>query len=177
MEAKTSFFEKVKMMISKMFTISRIKKAGIGILICAVIAGIGGVYWHRQKVNEHAKIVQARTRIIEVQATRNNIKLLDNEKINELVAEAIGMDESSIEYRQIELTNKDNSHYSEKDDKKHRKQNSIHEFNQEASPMPMEPITSTVPIFKVTCIANNVKYRLMLDAVSGEILSSKISSD
>ena len=33
------------------------------------------------------------------------------------------------------------------------------------------------PAFKVTCTANNIKYRLMVDAVSGQILNSKISDD
>jgi len=36
------FFEKVKIKAGEFFILAGIKKAGIGILICAVIAGAGG---------------------------------------------------------------------------------------------------------------------------------------
>ena len=191
MENKTSFVAKVKIKLGEIFTLAHIKRAGMVVLIFAVTAGAGGVYWHQQETDAHMKIVQARTRMIEAQAAKNNIMLLDREKIKEIVAEAIGLDGSNIEYKQIELTAEENDRYSGKDVKKHKKDDKElvrnHEFTQKPVVMQTETVASTAtkvdnlvishPVYKVVCKANTIKYRLRIDAVTGQILNSKVADD
>lgn len=57
MENKTIFFEKIKTKAGEMFALVPIKRIGTGILICAVIVGAGGVYWHQQRVNDRTCIM------------------------------------------------------------------------------------------------------------------------
>lgn len=180
MNNETDFFKKVKIKAGEIFTLAHIKRVGIGVLICAAIAGAGGVYWHQHKVIEHTKIIQARTRMIEAQAAKNNITLLDSVKIKEIVAEAIGMDGVSIEYKQLELTARvDNDHYAEKAAKRHKK-----DYEELAKPEPVG-LTATkaanaaasYPVYKVVCKADGIKYSLNVDAVTGQVLNSKVADD
>lgn len=179
MKNKTVFFEKVKIRAGEIFTLARIKRVGIGVLSCTVIAGAGSVYWHQQEINEHTKIVQARTRMIEVQAAKNNITLLDSEKIKEIAAEAIGIDGSSIEYTQIELTAKNNDQHSEKDAKKHKKdyEELVKTEPVASTATKVDNLATSYPVYKVTCKANSIKYRLSVDAVTGQVLNSKVIGD
>ena len=180
MNSETNFLKKIKIKAGEIFTLARIKKAGIGVLICAVIAGAGGVYWHQHKVIEHTKIIQARTRMIEAQAAKNNITLLDSVKIKKIVAEAIGMAGASIEYKQLELTDRvDNGHYAEKDAKRHKK-----DYEESVKPEPVgltapkaDNAGASYPVYKVVCKADGIKYSLNVDAVTGQVLNSKVAGD
>lgn len=191
METKISFFEKAKVKAGKGFSAIPVKKVGLTLIICMVIAGAGGVYWHQEKLDEHRRIVQARTRMIEAQAAKNNITLLDQEAVKRIVAEAmIGVDGSQIEYKQIELTTKDNEQYMEKrseHSKGYEKLMMNDKFTWKPLAMEMGPIVATTakvdnpvasyPLYKVTCKANGIKYRLQVDAVTGRVLTSKVNGD
>ncbi|SEP45787.1 hypothetical protein [Propionispora vibrioides] len=190
METKISFFEKAKVKAGKGFSAIPVKKVGLTLIICMVIAGAGGVYWHQEKLDEHRRIVQARTRMIEAQAAKNNITLLDQEAVKRIVAEAIGVDGSQIEYKQIELTTKDNEQYMEKrseHSKGYEKLMMNDKFTWKPLAMEMGPIVATTakvdnpvasyPFYKVTCKANGIKYRLQVDAVTGRVLTSKVNGD
>lgn|GEM_PF-4337157 len=125
------------------------------------------------------------------QAAKNNITLLGSEKIKEIVAEAIGINGNSIEYRKIELTSKDNNQYTERDANKHKKDYkkliNNNEVIQKPVLMQMEPVASTTtkvdhivasyPVYKVACRVNNIKYRLSVDAVTGQVLNSEVIGD
>ena len=78
---------------------------------------------------------------IQTQAAEKNIKLIDEDKVKNITAKAIGVKESNIEFHKIHLKN----------------------YQGKIS-------TEFKPVYKVKCFANGVKYSLRVDAVSGEVL-------
>ena len=187
------------------FTPARLKKAGGCLLICAILAGGGAWYHHQQKQTEHAQVLQAKTTMIEAQAARNNIAILDTNTIRSLTAEAIGIDENNITYREISLSDKalhDNDKLKDHDKDKHKdkdkdkdknKKSGEHEYSHPSSsdynalavqqtdtadnaaaPSARQQAPAFQPIYKVACKANNVKYDLRIDAVTGQILRSSV---
>ncbi|BEU86685.1 hypothetical protein TAMA11512_01490 [Selenomonas sp. TAMA-11512] len=86
------------------FSAKNLKLAGIVALLGAVLAG-GGAYWHHeQKAAAKARISEARAQMIRVQAEKEGIPLLSENEVRTLVADAVGMDETALTYRRIELT-------------------------------------------------------------------------
>ena len=183
------------------FTPARLKKAGGCLLICAILAGGGAWYHHQQKQAEDAQVLQAKTTMIEAQAARNNIAILDTNTIRSLAAEAIGIDENSITYREISLSDKalhdnDKDQHNDKDKDKHKdkdKKSKEHKYHQPSAAdyntLPDQQtdaanlsgtaaVQQTAPVFrpvyKVSCKANNVKYDVKIDAVTGQVLHSSI---
>ena len=92
--------------LTNIFHKSYLKKACAGILICGLLAAGGTWYHHTQKQIEHAQLLQARTTMIEAQANQNNVALLDLSNIRSLTAQAIGIDENAITFREISLSEK-----------------------------------------------------------------------
>ena len=193
--------ETMKKHARSILTTARLKKAGAVLIICAVAAGGGSWYHHQQKQTEHAQIAQARTNMIEAQAAQHNMSLLDTDQIRSIAAESIGIDEGSITYREIALMDTEAQHDDHKEKKEHHKekkheteaaventdtntaaQPKIHkhpstdDYNalaeSQAVPEPSAPAFH--PVYKVSCKASNVKYSLRIDAVTGQLLSSKI---
>ena len=85
------------------FSAKNLKRAGIVAVIGAVLAG--GAYWHHgQEVAVKARVSEARTLMVRTQAEKEGLTLLSEDAVRTLVADAIGMDETAITYRRIELT-------------------------------------------------------------------------
>ena len=196
--------------IKNIFTAARLKKAGACLGICAVIAGGAAWYHHQQKQVEHAQILEARNQLIETQAAQHNLALLSTDTVRTLAADAIGIDETTISYREISLMDKSQHIGTNKDDKKkdskhksEHKQKEHKEHQEEATSngdtTPAEPHklhgTATAadyaaiavpqtaavpvesnfrPIYRVSCKANNVKYNLRIDAVTGQVLKCTV---
>lgn len=207
--------ENIKNAVTGIFTKSRMKKAGVLIVIAAVAA---------------------RTAMIEAQAQRENVALLSEDEVQRVAAEAIGKDAASITFRRIALTDAADRDQHEKDGRKkehregkHGKHKDRGEVTTEdyfhlaesqrmqhapaapqnapapaaapgasadaaqapagapvppaenadaaasAAPgMPGRIAPAFLPVYKVTCIADNVKYKLRIDAVSGNVLSREV---
>jgi len=151
--------------ITGFFTAGRLKKAGIGLLILMVVAGASGFFWHSYKTSERQRVMEARTRMIEVQAAQQNVILLDRDQVKALAAQAIGADPSAVTYGVIGLMEHDGS---KRDDgrREHKK------------PMDKTKVTADQPAFQpiymVNCTADKMRYNLRMDAVSGRILGSSI---
>ncbi len=77
------------------FTAKRLK-IGAAILVVCAIAAAGGVwYYHQQKAERHAQLLQAQTRMVEYQAGQRQISLLDVSQIKAIAAQAVGRREAA----------------------------------------------------------------------------------
>ena len=86
------------------FSAKNLKRAGVGVALGAVLAG-GGAYWHHgQEVAAEERVSEARTQMVRTQADKAGLALLSENEVRTLVADAIGMDETAIIYRRIDLT-------------------------------------------------------------------------
>ena len=135
------------------------KKVAAILTIGAVCTGGGAWYLHEQKAAKKILVAQARTSIIESQAKEKNIALLGTESVRALTAKVIGVEESAIVYKEISLKEADKKH-------KHSKN------------FPAEDSASDEtfrPVYKVSCAANNLKYKLHIDAINGNVLDFKVS--
>ena len=210
------------------FSAKNLKRAGIVAVIGAVLAG-GGAYWHYgQEAAAKARVSEARTQMVRTQADKAGLALLSEDAVRTLVADAIGIDETAITYRRIELTDNrakgmkhgDDKHKGDHRDGDHRDQKDKHERKDRhgdqpmaaretpqpapegapapaapqqplaapapdaAMPAPAAPGTASAapapspalfqPVYRVKCYANNVKYELILDAQSGDVLYREI---
>ena len=207
------------------FSAKNLKRAGIVAVIGAVLAG-GGAYWHYgQEAAAKARVSEARTQMVRTQAEKEGLALLSEDAVRTLVADAIGMDETAITYRKVELTDnraKGMKHGDDKGDHRdgdHRDQKDKHERKARRGDQPMDarqmpqpapegapaptapqqplaapapdaaapapaPGTASAapaanrtlfqPVYRVKCYANNVKYELILDAQSGDVLYREI---
>lgn len=70
---KKETMQTVQTTLGNIFSKSHMKKTGVGLLICGILAGGGAWYHHQQEQTEHARQLQARTTMIEAQAEQNNV--------------------------------------------------------------------------------------------------------
>ena len=117
------------------FSAKNLKRAGIVAVIGAVLAG-GGAYWHYgQEAAAKARVSEARTQMVRTQAEKEGLALLSENEVRTLVADAIGVDETAITYRKVELTDNrakgmkhgDDKHKGDHRDGDHRDQKDKHE--------------------------------------------------
>ena len=86
------------------FSAKNLKRAGVVAALGAVLAG-GGAYWHHgQEVAAKERVSEARTQMVRTQAEKEGLALLSEDAVRTLVADAIGVDETAVSYRRIELT-------------------------------------------------------------------------
>ena len=86
------------------FSAKNLKRAGVVAVLGAVLAG-GGAYWHHgQEVAAKERVSEARTQMVRTQAEKEGLALLSEDAVRTLVADAIGVDETAVTYRRIELT-------------------------------------------------------------------------
>ena len=213
----------VKTQVRKVFTPVRLKKAAA----LAVLVGIvttGGAYYHHQQAQARSSAEkQARAEMIAAQAARCGVVLLDEAYVRTIAAEAIGKDESELNFRTVQLEMKDGDRDGKHD--KHRDRKHDHKGNRadrwepnrddphavmpyapqttpDAPPVhtavPAEnaaaPMTGSAvqpapapapdpmrqdfcPVYKVTCNADHVKYKLRIDAITGKVVASKVDVD
>ena len=205
------------------FSAKNLKRAGVVAALGAVLAG-GGAYWHHgQEVAAKERVSEARTQMVRTQAEKEGFALLSEDAVRTLVADAIGVDETAVTYRRIELTENRAKGMKHDDDKHkgghregdHRDQKDKHERKDHRGDLPKDvhdrqmlpqgaaapqqappalapapdaampaPGTASAapapnralfqPVYRVKCYANNVKYELILDAQSGDMLYREI---
>lgn len=178
------------------------KKASAILLIAAVVSGAGAWYIHGQKQERHAQKEQAWTTMITAQAWQRSVTLLDESAVRSIAAEAIGQQETAITFCQISLRDMaQNEDHKQK--MKHREHGKVREADNyrpqmgdypepNALPVPTpndyQKITEAakeapaalasgetafLPVYKVNCRVDQVKYKLSIDAVTGKVLSVK----
>ena len=145
----------VKESLKKFFTKSVIKKICAVLVVGAIFTGGGVYYLHDQKVARKIASAQAQNIMIENLAQEKNITLISVDEVKSIVAKNIGVDAEQITFAEIYLK------HSHDKGKKHFDEHDEHSENFQ-------------PIYKVKCFANNLKYKLYIDAVNGKILQSKV---
>ena len=128
------------------FSAKNLKRAGIVAVIGAVLAG-GGAYWHHgQEAAAKVRVAEARTQMLRQQADKAGLALLSEDTVRTLVADAIGVDETAITYRKVELTDNrakrmkhdDDKHKGDHRDGDHRDQKDKHERKARRGDQPMD---------------------------------------
>lgn len=175
--------QEVRIMMKNIFTPVRLKKAAALTVLCGILTA-GGAYVHNERAQAHDRIeAQARTDMIMAQAAQRGVTLLDTERIQALTAAAIGKDPSSITYRKVKLTMK--HHARGKHEGKRDHNGRVHDQRaemQQGVPSANAADSTNVqsdfrPVYKVTCYVDGIKYKLRFDAVTGDVLSSKVDYD
>ena len=196
--------QNLKAQVTKVFTPARLKKAAALALLVGIISAGGAYYHHDQAEARSVAEKQARSEMIAVQAEQRGIVLLDEAKVRSIAAEAIGKSESELDFRSVYLTAKDHDrdgkhHKKHRDDRcsgryddwEHRDGRYMHDRDEHPGMMPQAAPAQAIdaangqpapqpmfhPVYKVKCYAENVKYKLRIDAVTGTVLSSKVDVD
>ena len=196
--------QNVKNQVKSVFTPARLKKAATLAVLVGIVSAGGAYYHHGQAEARSVAEKQARSEMVAAQAQQRGIVLLDEAKIRSIAAEAIGKSESELDFRAVYLTAKDHDrdgkhgkkhrddrHDGRHDDREHRDGRDTHDRDEHPGMMPQaapaqatdaangQPAPQPMfhPVYKVKCYAENVKYKLRIDAVTGTVLSSKVDVD
>ena len=125
--------------------------------------------------------------MITAQAQQNAVSLIEESTVRSLTADAIGQEETAIQFRDITLRDiaRADGKREGKAAKHHReaKNNAGNGItvtptatapqNTAAAPASPVPAITFRPVYKVSCRVDRVKYKLNIDAVSGKVLSIK----
>ena len=196
--------QNVKDQVKSVFTPARLKKAAALAVLVGIVSAGGAYYHHGQAEARSVAEKQARAEMIAAQAQQRGVVLLDEAKVRSIAAEAIGKSESELDFRSVYLTAKDHDrdgkhgkkhrddrHDGRHDHREHRDGRDTHDRDEHPSMMPQaapaqatdaasgQPAPQPMfhPVYKVKCYAENVKYKLRIDAVTGTVLSSKVDVD
>lgn len=169
------------------FTAKRIKIGVAVLVVCAIAAGGGAWYMHQQKMERRAQIAQAQMRMVQYQASERSLNLLDEAKIRSLAAQAVGVDESALTFKKVELENKwdDDDYrkghglardYGDKGLKGPQGQPSAQPKQLQApaaqGQIPGQP--QFFPVYEVEATVNGIEYDMEFNAVTGELLHSEV---
>ena len=81
-----------------------LKKAGIGVLVAAIAVGGYSWYKHESMIRDFHRMAEARTTMVEHQAENLDVTLIDKAQVKSIAADAMGVDETSITWNEISLT-------------------------------------------------------------------------
>ncbi len=187
--------QKIKEQVKGVFNPAHLKKAA-ALAVLVGVATAGTAYFHYQQVEAHSLMKrQAHSDMIAAQAAQRNIVLLDEDKVRSIAADSIGKSEAELTFRPLEL--KMNHHDDDRDhdrkghkkgkhgDREHREQQAQPApaaAAQDAAAAPDVPADPAAPadfrpFYKVKCTANNITYKLRIDAVTGTLLASDVDTD
>ena len=176
--------QKIKEQVKDVFSPAHLKKAAaLAVLVGVVTAGTA--YFHYQQAEAQSLMKrQARSEMIAAQAAQRNIVLLDEDKVRSIAADSIGKSEAELTFRPLELKMRDHDDDRDHDRKGHKKgkHGDREQREQQAQPAPAAPADPAAqadfrPFYKVKCTANNITYKLRIDAVTGALLASDADTD
>ena len=176
--------QKIKEQVKSVFSPAHLKKAA-ALAVLVGVATAGTAYFHYQQAEAQSLMKrQARSEMIAAQAAQRNIVLLDEDKVRSIAADSIGKSEAELTFRPLELKMRDHDGDRDHDRKGHKKGkhgNRDHrgQYAQSAPAVPSDPAAQTDfrPFYKVKCTANNITYKLRIDAVTGALLASDADTD
>ena len=180
--------QKIKEQVKGVFSPAHLKKAA-ALAVLVGVATAGTAYFHYQQAEAQSLMKrQARSEMIAAQAAQRNIVLLDEDKVRSIAADSIGKSEAELTFRPLELKMRDHDRKGHKKgkhgDREHR--------GQQAQPAPAAPMQDAAapaapadpaaqadfrPFYKVKCTANNITYKLRIDAMTGALLASDADTD
>ena len=186
--------QKIKEQVKGVFSPAHLKKAA-ALAVLVGVATAGTAYFHYQQVEAHSLMKrQARSEMIAAQAAQRNIVLLDEDKVRSIAADSIGKSEAALTFRPLELKLNHHDDDRDHDRKGHKKgkHGDREQREQQAQPapaaapqdaaapvVPADPAAQADfrPFYKVKCTANNITYKLRIDAVTGALLASDADTD
>ena len=186
--------QKIKEQVKGVFSPAHLKKAA-ALAVLVGVATAGTAYFHYQQVEAQSLMKrQARSEMIAAQAAQRNIVLLDEDKVRSIAAESIGKSEAELTFRPLELKMRDHDDDRDYNRKGHKKgkHGDREQREQQAQPapaaapqdaaapaVPADPAAQADfrPFYKVKCTANNITYKLRIDAVTGALLASDADTD
>lgn len=182
--------QKIKEQVKGVFSPAHLKKAA-ALAVLVGVATAGTAYFHYQQAEAQSLMKrQARSEMIAAQAAQRNIVLLDEDKVRSIAADSIGKSEAELTFRPLEL--KLNDHDGDRDHNRKGHKKGKHgdrdQREQQAQPVPAaaapavpaDPAAAQAdfrPFYKVKCTANNITYKLRIDAVTGALLASDADTD
>lgn len=190
------YMEKTKATGKKIFSPAHLKKAAAFVVVCAIIGGGTNYYLHQQKKTQHAQAIAAQTTMIESQASQKGISLISDDQVADITASTIGVDGDKIQFNRVNLTLQGDKSHEDKDhhdkDKKHKGDSDTKRLMKEAPAVqdtanqvpnaqagataPATAMSDFTPIYNVSCQADNVRYQLKINAINGNVLSSKVKN-
>ena len=186
--------KKLTAAIKNTVTPNRLKKTGVMLLITGVGVSSGLYYHHMQKAEASASKIHARSQMVRNQAESASIALLDESTVRSIVADTIGVDESSIYYHKIafksnyahdyddddrykkhEKRDKDGKHDKDKKSERNHREKEEHRRRRVDSASGSHS-DAFQPVYKVKCYVDLVEYELVVDAVTGALLDYEIDT-
>lgn len=186
--------QKIKEQVKGVFSPAHLKKAA-ALAVLVGVATAGTAYFHYQQAEAQSLMKrQARSEMIAAQAAQRNIVLLDEDKVRSIAADSIGKSEAELTFRPLELKLNHHDDDRDHDRKGHKKgkHGDREQREQQAQPapaaapqdaaapvVPADPAAQADfrPFYKVKCTANNITYKLRIDAVTGALLASDADTD
>ena len=186
--------QKIKDQVKGVFSPAHLKKAA-ALAVLVGVATAGTAYFHYQQAEAQSLMKrQARSEMIAAQAAQRNIVLLDEDKVRSIAADSIGKSEAELTFRPLELKLNHHDDDRDHDRKGHKKgkHGDREQREQQAQPapaaapqdaaapvVPADPAAQADfrPFYKVKCTANNITYKLRIDAVTGALLASDADTD
>ena len=103
---------------NKICTARNAKIAAAFCVVCVLTTAGGHYYLHRQHQARHAERVEAMAQMTKAQADQHNISLISEDQACAAAAQAIGKDESELNFKEVALFDKNNIKRGPKDDRK-----------------------------------------------------------
>lgn len=102
----------------KVCTARNAKIAAAFCVVCVLTTAGGHYYLYRQHTARHAERVEAMAQMTKAQADQHNISLISEDQACAAAAQAIGKDESELDFKEVALFDKNNIKRGPKGDRK-----------------------------------------------------------
>lgn len=103
---------------NKVCTARNAKIAAAFCVVCVVATAGGHYYLHQQHLARHAERVDAMAQMTKAQADQHNISLISEDQACAAAAQAIGKDESELDFKEIALFDMNSAKHGPKDGRK-----------------------------------------------------------
>ena len=103
---------------NKVCTARNAKIAAAFCVVCVVATAGGHYYLHQQHLARHAERVDAMAQMTKAQADQHNISLISEDQACAAAAQAIGKDESELDFKEIALFDMSSAKHGPKDGRK-----------------------------------------------------------
>ncbi|WP_298587719.1 hypothetical protein [uncultured Megasphaera sp.] len=103
---------------NKVCTARNAKIAAAFCVVCALATAGGHYYLHQQHMARHAERVEAMAQMTKAQAEQRNVSLISEDQACAAAAQAIGKDESDLDFKEVALFDMSNAKHGPKDGRK-----------------------------------------------------------
>lgn len=103
---------------NKVCTARNAKIAAAFCVVCVVATAGGHYYLHQQHMARHAERVEAMAQMTKAQAEQHNVSLISEDQACAAAAQAIGKDESDLDFKEVALFDMSSAKHGPKDERK-----------------------------------------------------------